>query len=531
MRPILIKSIKNFLTPLKPIVFRRNYVDIGKIPFHLVSIPDQENPSFLDVVVYNYHKARLIVENKLIAQLQPMWTETIARPEREEKARGILSAMEDPESVLEINFPIRMDDGNYIMHSGFAVHYKAYNVPVVVPVRFGLDMTRGKTTALAKLMTYKCGFGHIPFGGGSAGLVIDRRKYSQKEMRRVTRQFASELVIRGFVGPNIGIVSPDKGVQPKEMNYILTMYRRTYGYSDIHASTLVTGRKPLKFQQNINSVAGGFIACLEYLISKENLMSKHKLTTTLEGKTYISQGCGKLALQIASVLSNKGSKLIAVQSTKGSIMNKNGIDVKSLIKYRIKHGNIIGFPGAEAYKGENVLFEPCDIILLAATHLLINEAIASKINAKVVAELANAPITPSGDKALIRKNVLIIPDILANAGQLTVSYIEWLQKMYPVNNMILRYKRMTDYDTLKSIEDSLQRQAYKVQIQPKPDIVERAKGIKYGEMEWVGLMGITEQNCQRVINIADQYQLGPDLRTAAHIGAILHIFGELSNRL
>lgn len=344
--------------------------------------------------------------------------------------QGLLSQMKICNDVLHITFPIEKDDGSIEVIQGWRVEHSHHKLPTKGGIRYAMTVNEDETMALAALMTYKCAVVDVPFGGAKGGIKIDKSKYSDEELERITRRYTFELIKKNFIGPSSDVPAPDYGTSSREMGWILDTFRQLS--SDINAEGCVTG-KPIS-QGGIRGRTeatgrGVFFGIREACANKED-MKEIGLDPGLEGKTFVVQGLGNVGFHSAMYMIEGGAKLIGVAEMEGSIYSEEGIDLIELIKFRKETGSIIGFEGVQALNSnKDVLEVECDILIPAALENQINGENAPRIKAKIIGEAANGPTTAEAHDLLKKRGILIIPDNYLNAGGVTVSYFEWLKNL------------------------------------------------------------------------------------------------------
>jgi len=324
-----------------------------------------------------------------------------------------------PDRCFIISVPVRMEDGYVEVVPGYRVQHNDTLGPFKGGIRYAPDVTLGEVASLAMLMTWKTALMGLPLGGGKGGIRIDPSKLSRLENQRMTRRYTSELV--GVIGPNVDIPAPDMGTNGQTMAWIMDTYSQMKGYA---CPGVVTG-KPISIGGSLGRVeaTGRGVA---YTIAE----AAKYLEMDLTGKKVAVQGFGNVGTHAALKLNKMGCIVTHVSDVKGGYINTKGFDVPAAVAYAEAHGNLKGFEGVQnECSQKDVLCAPVDILVPAATAHQINAEVAMNLKCRILAEGANNPVTPDGNKVLKerQKEIFLIPDILANAGGVTVSYFEWVQ--------------------------------------------------------------------------------------------------------
>ncbi|MCF7835738.1 MAG: Glu/Leu/Phe/Val dehydrogenase [Candidatus Marinimicrobia bacterium] len=331
--------------------------------------------------------------------------------------RGIVESLKHPFKKMEVSFPVKMDDGSVKVFHGYRVQHNNARGPFKGGLRFHPEVSMEKTMALAMLMTLKCAVADIPFGGAKGGVTCNPKEMSKDELMRVTKRFTFEIA--SIIGPDTDIPAPDVNTDPRVMAWIVDAYC-------VHASQndygVVTGKPMHLYGSHVRNEATG-LGC--YFVMKEVFRQMH-LGDTFANKKVVIQGCGNAATPIINMMTQEKAKVIAISDSQGGVFHDNGLITEEVLKAKKKNGSV-GSYTARKITNEKLLELPCDILVLAAMENQITEKNADKIKAKIIFEPANAPISPEANEILKKKGVTMIPDILASAGGVIVSYYEWVQ--------------------------------------------------------------------------------------------------------
>ena len=351
---------------------------------------------------------------------------------------GILEQIKQCNSVYRMHFPVKIGDKIEVIKA-YRVQQSHHKTPCKGGIRFSLSVNLDEVMALAALMTYKCAIVNVPFGGAKGGIAIDPKKYTPYELEKITRRYTSELIKKNFIGPGTDVPAPDYGTGEREMAWILDTYL-SMRPGEIDALGCVTGKPVTQGGVRGRREATGlgvFFGIREVCNMKE-IMDKLGLQTGVEGKTVVVQGLGNVGYHAAKFFREGGAKVIALAEFEGAIMNRNGLNEEEVFQHRKKTGSILNFPGATNLDQSGHALElECDILIPAALENVINDENAPRVQAKMIGEAANGPLTPEADEVFIKKGILVVPDMYLNAGGVTVSYFEWLKNLSHV-----RYGRM-----------------------------------------------------------------------------------------
>ena len=321
------------------------------------------------------------------------------------------------ERELAVRFPVKMDNGHVAIFSGFRVVHNDTRGPAKGGIRYHPDVNLDEVRALAALMTLKTAVVNIPYGGAKGAVVCNPKDLSLAELERLTRRYAAEIAV--LIGPNLDIPAPDVGTNPQVMAWIMDTYSQMRGYSP----GVITG-KPLE----IGGSKGRFEATGRGCMISALLAAKH-VGVKAEDAAVAVQGFGNVGATVAKLLAKEGCLITAASDSRGGVYNPKGLDLKALLAHKTDTGSVVGLKKAEPVTNAELLQLPCDILVPAALEQQIVEANAKSIKAKIVVEGANGPTTPEADEILYDSGVFVVPDVLANAGGVIVSYLEWVQNL------------------------------------------------------------------------------------------------------
>ena len=333
--------------------------------------------------------------------------------------KGMLEILSNPKRILTVSIPTRMDDGTIKVFTGFRSQHNDARGPHKGGIRYHPDVTLDEVKALSMWMTWKCAIANIPYGGGKGGIICNPKQMSENELERMTRRFA--YLIADIIGPYKDIPAPDVYTGGKEMAWIMDTYSVLKG--NYVQPEVITG-KPLAVGGSLGrteATGRGLAYTVREAAKKRNMDMKQA--------TFVVQGFGNAGQFSSKLVEEQGAKMIAASDSQGAIINTNGISVDELMKFKTETGSIVGFGDAKSITNDELLETECTILIPAALENQITKNNVDKIKTQIIAEAANGPTTPEADDILYKKNILVIPDVLANGGGVTVSYFEWLQNL------------------------------------------------------------------------------------------------------
>jgi glutamate dehydrogenase (NAD(P)+) len=442
--------------------------------------------------------------------------------------KGILNQIKVCNSVYQINFPVKLDDGGVHVIEAYRVQHSHHRLPTKGGIRYDINVDQHEVMALAALMTYKCALVDVPFGGAKGGIKINPRKMSEQELERVTRRYTAELVRKNFIGPGIDVPAPDYGTGPREMAWIMDTYQ-TLKHGEIDAVACVTGKPVTQngIRGRVDATGRGVFYGLRRCFEIEEDMAKIGLTKGIKGKTMVIQGLGNVGSHTGLIsIKEGGVKVIGVAEYEGSIYDPNGIDMQKLLDFRKETGSIVGFPGSTTLENRMSALElECDILVPAALENQITAENAPRIKAKVIAEAANGPVTADAEDILVAKGIVVIPDMYINAGGVTVSYFEWLKNLS--HHRFGRMEKRFDENQYSKIAAMVEEMTGK-----KIDEMERNVLIHGADEEDLVRSGLEDTMISSYNQIRHEWVTNPNnisMRTAAFVVALKKIGSDYAN--
>ena len=441
--------------------------------------------------------------------------------------QGLIDQIRACNSVYQMRFPVRIGK-QYKVIEAYRVQHSHHRLPTKGGIRFSEHVNQNEVMALATLMTFKCALTDVPFGGAKGGVKINPRELDESQLQSVTRRYTVELLRKNFIGPGIDVPAPDYGTGPREMAWILDTYT-TFKNGEIDAAGCVTGKPVAQngIRGRTEATGRGVFYGLREVLSKEADMKVLGLETGMEGKTMVVQGLGNVGSYAAQISQEEGgAKIIAVSEYEGAIYNEKGIDVKKLVKYRKDRGSIIGFPGTKKLATrEEALELECDILVPAALENVIHAGNAKRIKAKIIGEAANGPISADAEEILLKKGILVVPDMYLNAGGVTVSYFEWLKNLSHMRfgRMEKRFNQNQNSEMIKLLEKSTGRSV------SKRDVSLVARGADEVDLVRSGLEETMVTSYESVHEVYRRKRNVKDLRTAALVASLTKVANDYIN--
>ncbi|MEE9373203.1 MAG: Glu/Leu/Phe/Val dehydrogenase [Saprospiraceae bacterium] len=436
-----------------------------------------------------------------------------------EHPKGLLAQIKVCNSVYQMAFPVKIGN-QYQIIEAYRVQHSQHRSPTKGGIRYSEMVDQEEVMALASLMTYKCAIVDVPFGGAKGGVKINPRNYTVDQLQRITRRYTAELIKKNFIGPSVDVPAPDYGTGSREMAWILDTYLTFNRNSEIDAVGCVTG-KPV----NLNGVRGrteatgrGVYYGLREALSFDSDMREIGLTPGVAGKRIVIQGLGNVGSYTGKIFREEGDALIVgIAEYDGTLYDPKGIDIEDLMKYKKETGGIKGYEkGDFLNNAKDWVSIDCDILIPAALENQIHKGNAMEVKARVIGEAANGPITAEAEKILLKKGVVILPDMYLNAGGVTVSYFEWLKNLSHVRfgRMDKRFNQSTYLNIMGTIENL----TGKTVSQKEKDFITR--GADEIDLVRSGLEETMVSAFRQIRELKKRRKRVTDLRTAAFIGAI-----------
>ncbi|UKJ09327.1 Glu/Leu/Phe/Val family dehydrogenase [Solitalea lacus] len=431
--------------------------------------------------------------------------------------KDILEMIRKCSSIYSFQFPIRKGDG-FELISAWRVEHSHHKLPTKGGIRYSDMVNEDEVKALAALMTYKCAIVNVPFGGAKGGVKINPRNYTERELENITRRYTAELIKKNFIGPGTDVPAPDYGTGEREMSWIVDTYQ-AYHPGQIDSNACVTG-KPLA-QHGIAgrreaTGKGVFFATRECVNVTED-MKKLKLPIGLAGKRVIVQGLGNVGYYTAKFIQEGGGIIVGLCEYEGAIYDAKGLDVDEVVRHRKETGSILNYKKAKNFKhSAEGLEQDCDILIPAALENQINDDNIKNIKAKIIVEGANGPSTPDAAAAFIKGGGLIVPDMYANAGGVTVSYFEWLKNLSHV--AFGRMNKRFEENAARNMVDMIERMTGQSITADQRKVI--VKGASELELVNSGLEETMVRAYHEIREIKQSDKKINDLRVAAFVCAI-----------
>lgn len=441
---------------------------------------------------------------------------------------GLVEEIKACTSLIKVQFPAQMDNGNYRVFTGWRAVHKDHRLPVKGGIRYAPNVEQDEVEALASLMTYKCALVNVPFGGSKGGLRLDPRQFSESELERITRRFARELIAKGFISPSANVPAPDMGTSEREMAWIADTYRQARP-TDINYLGAVTG-KPVTtggIRGRIEATGRGVQYAIREFFRHPQDMKRIDMTGSIAGKRIIIQGLGNVGYHAAKFLQeDDDARIICIIERDGAIYNEDGLPVEEVREYINEHGGVQGFPDSTFYQDGRACLElDCDILIPAALEGQITGDNADRISAPLIVEAANGPVTYEADIILRDKGKITLPDFYVNAGGVTVSYFEWIKNLQHIR--FGRMSRRLDEYRSKAVVQALEEMTGK-EVPPvlKNEIT---RGGDELQMVRSGLDDTMREAYQEISEVFNRNPGIADFRTAALVCSLLKIVTTYRN--
>lgn len=438
--------------------------------------------------------------------------------------KGLLEQIKVCNSVYQMRFPVKIG-GQYQVIEAYRVQHSHHRLPTKGGIRFSSLVNQDEVMALAALMTYKCALVDVPFGGAKGGVKVSPRSLTPAQMERITRRYTTELIRKGFIGPGVDVPAPDYGTGSREMAWIMDTFL-TFNHGEIDGPACVTGKPVAQHGIKGRTEATGrgvYYGMREFFSYKEDVKAIG-LTPGLAGKTMVIQGLGNVGSYTGKISQEEGDAIIVgVAEMEGTIHNPAGIDINKLLKYRKDRGSILGFPGTKTLKNpKDWVGIKCDVLIPAALESQIHVGNAKQVNAKLIAEAANGPVTADAEDILREMGVVIIPDMYINAGGVTVSYFEWLKNLshQRFGRLEKKYRMEVSTGLLDQIETQTGRKIN------RRDRAQLTKGVDEVDLVRSGLDDTMSTAYAEIRDVWKRKKNVDNLRTAAFVSALNKIAND-----
>lgn len=431
---------------------------------------------------------------------------------------GILEQIKACNSVYQMRFPVKMDDGRIEVIEAYRVQHSHHKTPCKGGIRFSEEVNQDEVMALAALMTFKCAIVNVPFGGGKGGIKINPKNYSAYELEKITRRYTAELVKKNFIGPGTDVPAPDYGTGEREMAWIVDTYQ-SLKPGEIDSAGCVTGKPVTQggVRGRKEATGLGVFYGVREVCNIPEVMEKVGLPVGVEGKRVVVQGMGNVGYHTALFFQRAGAKIVGLAEYEGAIYNYDGMDIDAVFNHRKNTGSILNFPGATNFTTSGEALEmDCDILIPAALENVINASNADNIKAKIIGEGANGPCTPEADDIFVKKGIICVPDMYLNAGGVTVSYFEWLKNLSHVRYGRME-KRFTENLNTRILLEIEELTGKKVDEENRKEIMHGPEEV---DLVHSGLEETMITATREIFDIWNNSPEIPDMRTAAYVSAI-----------
>jgi len=431
---------------------------------------------------------------------------------------GIAELLGECRSVYQVRFQAKVN-GEYRVFKGWRATHSEHRLPAKGGIRYALEVNQDEVEALAALMTFKCAVVNVPFGGSKGGLCIDPRAYSREDLDAITRRFALELEKKGYLSPALNVPAPDMGTGPREMALMADLYR-TLHPEDIDAAACITGKPPEMggIEGRTEATGRGVQFAMQEFFRHAEDVAEARLTPGLAGKRVVVQGLGNVGYHAARFLQEEdGCRIVGIIERDGGLWSEKGLDVERVAAHLRQQGGVKGCADADfVADGRSLLEADCDILVPAALEAQIHEGNAARIRANLIVEAANGPVTAEADEILRQKGKIIIPDMYANAGGVTVSYFEWTKNLAhmrfgKMGRRFMQFRAESAIDALEEMLGSKFPETLYANFRKEADELNLVRS------------GLEDTMCEAYREIREIWRSRddvPDLRTAAYILAI-----------